>query len=330
MNKIKALDVKHYVEGKLHVLSSQVETIAKWPESKNVKGVWEFLRAIRITHWWVKNFTEIVRLLNCLTDNVLWRWTQLKQLSFEILQIKCVTKVAMHGIDWSLVIHVYTDASGFTEGLVITQFQVVEGFKKSVKVSIIYDALTFSITEQKYQIYKWELCAMMKFIFKFQYLLCTSDCQVIIHTDHKLLIHFLNSSLHDRIYDHWAVKLQGLNIKIVHIKGSRNVIADDLSQTIFFKKDCEEDNTVHLTLDNLHWEGAQWIWKNDKDEFETFLKGLTDDEQTEVVSKRSLNNISVFALQSSMSWWEMYESSAWFMTVYHYIITDDLSTPISA
>lgn len=330
VDKVKALGVEHYVGGKLHVLSSRVETIAKWPEPKNAKSVRGFLGAIGITRRWVKNFTEIARPLNRLTGNVLWRWTQSEQLSFEILRIKCATKVAMHGIDWSLVVHVYTDASGFAGGLVITQFQMVEGSKKPVEVPIIYDALTFSITKRKYQTYKRELCAMVKFTSKFQYLLRTPDHQAIIHTDHKPLVHFLDSSLHDGIYGHWAAKLRGLNIKIVHIKGSRNIIADGLSRTIFFKEDCGEDDTVHLALDNLHREGAQWIWKDGKDRFEAFLKGLTDDEQTEVVSKGSLNNISVFALQSSMSWREAYESSAWFMAVYHYIITGDLPTPTPA
>ena len=60
----------------------------------------------------------------------------------------------MHNIDWSLEIHFYTDASSFAGGLVITQFQKLNSFSKLVKVLIIYNTLTFSVTEQKYQTYK--------------------------------------------------------------------------------------------------------------------------------------------------------------------------------
>ena len=77
----------------------------------------------------------------------------------------------MNGIDWSLDTHFYTDVSGFTGGLVITQFQKKDKAFKSVKVLIIYDALTFSTTERKYQTYKQELCAIVRFAIKFQYLL---------------------------------------------------------------------------------------------------------------------------------------------------------------
>ena len=84
----------------------------------------------------------------------------------------------------------------------ITQFQKASRELKLIEVSIIYNALTFSVTEQKYQTYKQKLCAIVKFAIKFQYLLQNSEHSGIIHTDYKLLIHFLNSSLHDGIYRH--------------------------------------------------------------------------------------------------------------------------------
>ncbi|SLM35366.1 hypothetical protein LPUS_04613 [Lasallia pustulata] len=138
----------------------------------------------------------------------------------------------------------------------------VKGFQKGdkdsklVEVPIIYDALTFSATERKYQTYKRELCAIAKFASKFQYLLWNLERPGIIHTDHKPLVHFLNSSLHDGIYGHWAVRLWELHVKIVDIKGTQNVIADGLSQTIFFREDCGEDNTVYAAQEHIKEEGA--------------------------------------------------------------------------
>ena len=65
----------------------------------------------------------------------------------------------------------YIDASEFVENLIITQFQILLESLKSVKVSIIYDAVTFFLIERRYVIYKRKLCAMIKFAFKYHYLL---------------------------------------------------------------------------------------------------------------------------------------------------------------
>ncbi|SLM37975.1 Ribonuclease H-like domain [Lasallia pustulata] len=289
VDHIKALGVEHHVGGKVHILSKRVETITKWPEPTNAKG-----------------------------------------LSFDILRIKYATNVAMNGIDWSLDVYFYSDASGFAGGLVITQFQKVNGELNPVEVPIIYDALTFSVTEQKYQTYKRELCAIVKFATKFQYLLRNPERPGIIHTDHKPLIHFLKSSLHDGIYGHWAARLRELHVKIVHIKGTRNVIADGLSRTIFFKEDCEEDDTVRMAREHIQRDGAQWIWKDGKDGFESFLKKLADGEKAEVIGNGTLHSIPVFALQSSASWQEAYRASSWFGAVYDYASTGDLPKPTSA
>ncbi|SLM38554.1 Ribonuclease H-like domain [Lasallia pustulata] len=230
----------------------------------------------------------------------------------------------MYGIDWSLDIHFYTDASGFAGGLVITQFQKGDKDSKLVEVPIIYDALTFSITERKYQTYKRELCAIAKFASKFQYLLRNLERPGIIHTDHKPLVHFLNSSLHDGIYGHWAARLWELHVKIVHIKGARNVIADGLSRTIFFREDCGEDNTVYAAQEHIKEEGAQWIWKDGKDGFEAFLKNLANGDRAEVIGQGTLHSIPVFAVQSSASWQGAYQVSKWFGMVYQYLCTGDL------
>ena len=57
-------------------------------------------------------------------------------------------------------------------------------------------------------------------------------------------MHFLEFSLHDSIYEYWAVRLWELHIRMIYIKNERNVIADSLFKIIFFKKNCEKNNTV--------------------------------------------------------------------------------------
>ena len=71
-----------------------------------------------------------------------------------------------------------------------------------IEVSVIYDAIIFSITERRYITYKRELCVMIKFALKHHYLLRNLNRHVIIYINYKSLTQFLNFNMHDKIYDH--------------------------------------------------------------------------------------------------------------------------------
>ena len=122
----------------------------------------------------------------------------------------------MHGIDYTKANYFYTDASGFTAGLVITQFQdevsADSKSSKDVEVSILYDLFAFTFTRRKYPTYKRELYAIVSFATKYDYLCKHSFVSTIIHTDHKPLTHFLTSDAYENIYGHWADRLRRLNI----------------------------------------------------------------------------------------------------------------------
>ena len=126
----------------------------------------------------------------------------------------------MHEINLTLIVHFYTNVSSFDVELVITQFQIsrfvnITSFDdKSIEVSIAYDFFIFVSTRQRYFIYKRELYVMITFVIKYDYLCKHSYLSTIIHIDHRSLIHFLNSNLHENIYDHWANQLRRLNLFI--------------------------------------------------------------------------------------------------------------------
>lgn len=98
---------------------------------------------------------------------------------------------------------------------------------------IIYDSFTFTRSQRRYPTYKRELCGLVKFVTKYDYLCKHPQLTTLVHTDHKPLTFFTSSDVHEGIYGHWADQLQRLNIKIVYIPGPRNKAADSLSRTIF-------------------------------------------------------------------------------------------------
>ncbi len=370
---IKALGVTHRIGGHVHILEERVAKIARWPVPSDQTEVRGFLGTVGITRRWVKNFAEIARPLSRLTSkNILWKWTQAEQLSFEILRIKCATRTSMYGIDLGLTIHIYTDASGFGAGCAITQFQPTsqadatttqaesvsirtaslektsrasiavpqkasadskQKLTADVEVPVLYDSFTLTPTQRKYPTYKRELCAIVTFCKKYDYLCKHPYHPAVIHTDHKPLTHFLGSDLHEGIYGHWADQLRRLNLSIQYIPGPRNKAADGLSRTLFDSPDCSETSAVNLVKQKLDTCGPQWIWKDGKDGYEAFLSSLSSTDRNELLDQGTIHGVPAFtaapAADASPSWKEVFLSSQWFGDIYRFLL-DQHEEPPSA
>ena len=328
---IEALGVRHCVGGHVYIRGGRISRIAAFPVPTDQTSVRAFLGVVGITRRWVKNFTELARPLNRLTGKVEWRWTEQEQLSFEILRIKCSVATAVHGLDLTAVCHFYTDASLHGAGLCITQFRTPEeafssGGKQLVEVPITYDSFAFSATQKLYPTYKKELCAVVKFSIKYDYLCKHPYNTSIIHTDHRPLVHFLKSDSHEGIYGHWADQLRRLNIDIQYIPGPRNKVADGLSRTLF-QTDLS-DASVGACGKRLAESGPQWIWKDGKDGFEAFLKGLDSATGVEVIDHGTAHGVPVFRVEAMASqagsWQTAYMASKWFQDVYRIHTIDDV------
>ena len=323
ISKIRALDVNHIVGEEIKIIEKCIRKIVEWLISINICSVRAFLESISITRQWVKNFAEMTRSLTRLTEDTEWKWTESESLFFDLLCIKCTVTVSMHGIDWSIQFHFYSDASGYVRDLVITQFQILLRYKKSAEMSILYDVFTFNQAECHYSTYKRELCVIVKFVVKHNHLLWNSDSKMyeVLHTDHMSLICFLKLELHDEIYEHWVTKLQKLNVKLQYIKRFWNKMMNSLSRIIFRDKTCT-DNSVISALRaevNKHWSDSQWFWKDRKDEYDSFLEQLTESEKEKILISDTINELNVFTLNVSFLWSNVYQASEWFSHTYRFV-----------
>ncbi|KAI1000467.1 hypothetical protein K3495_g7728 [Podosphaera aphanis] len=124
--------------------------------------------------------------------------------------------------------------------------------------------------------YKKELCAIVEFARKYEHMLRSPSPSVIL-TDHKPLIYFLVSSMLDGIYARWASELRCLGVEIVWIPGSRNVVADALSRTVFPDAECNTppmEEFGELVLDGH--DNPLWVWKDGKGGYEELLKKVAE------------------------------------------------------
>ena len=143
------------------------DKIRIWPTPTMPSEVRAFLGVINMTRRWVKNFAEIKIPLSRLTGKIEWQWGEAGQNSFQMLQEKCSSAIEMHGWDFRGRTVMYSDASKFGAGCAITQSRMNGG--KITEVPILYDAFTFSKCQRNYGTYKRELCALVEFSRKYDY-----------------------------------------------------------------------------------------------------------------------------------------------------------------
>ncbi|POS83256.1 hypothetical protein EPUL_005456 [Erysiphe pulchra] len=196
VHDVLALGIIHKAGGILQIKEDRARLIRAWPIPMSSSDVAAFLGAIGITRRWVKNFAEISRPLTCLTGKVDWKWESAKQVSFEILREKCSTTVEIFGYEFDQPVNLYSDASKFAGGCCITQMRG----SSSIEVATLYDSFIFSPTQINYGTYKRELCAIVEFCRKFEYMLRSLSSTSIIWTGHQPIVRFLDSLHHEGIY----------------------------------------------------------------------------------------------------------------------------------
>lgn len=194
-----------------------------------------------------------------------------------------------------------------------------------MKVFILYNFFSWFVLQQKYSVYKKELCAIITFVKKYNYLCKHLYISMIVHTDHKSLTYFLKFNLHKKIYKHWVNKLHQLNVSIVYISDHWNKVVNELSRTLFNSDDCLNDRkvqkmTIELTKQSLHW-----VWWDEKEKFEELLTKLTLNEWLEIIEQSIINDMFIFDLNimtitsENVFWEQIYKYFVWFENIYRFL-----------
>lgn len=153
-----------------------------------------------------------------------YTWDDRCQLAFETLKEALCVDPVLRVPNFSRGYKLACDASDCAVGAVLLQED-----ESSIDRPVAYFSKMLFPPQTRYSTIEKEALSIVLALQHFQYYLATSQPTLIL-TDHKPLIYISSLSNVNRRLMRWVLFLQNFNLKLKHVKGRDNVIADCLSR----------------------------------------------------------------------------------------------------
>ena len=226
--------VKPEVEYLGHIISAsgvkpdpkKVEKVKFFPVPKNVTDIRSFVGLCSYYRRFVADFAKIAKPMFELTKKgVKFEMNPAAISAFEQLKGKLIEAPVLRYPDFKKPFTIYCDASNIALGAVLAQMDADE--KDYV---IAYDSRVLSKEERRYSVTERECLAVLYAIKQFRPYIHGTAFTVV--TDHGSLQWLKTLRDPDGRLARWALKLQGLDMKIIHRPGERHGNADALSRAV--------------------------------------------------------------------------------------------------
>ncbi len=145
----------------------KLESVASWQPPKDIRGVQWFLGFTGFYHHLVAGYSEIVHpLLTLIRKVATWHWGYDQQQAFDELRTRMCSAPILRQPDFNKRFFVQIDASNHGMGTILSQEgDELANLDKDTMPKlhpIAFYSATFTPTQQKYDIYKKELYAIIK------------------------------------------------------------------------------------------------------------------------------------------------------------------------
>ena len=197
-------------------LPEKVEAMLKMAEPKTKKQLRAFVGLVNYYRdMWRRRSHVLAPLTTLCSATQKWVWGETQQKAFDEVK-KMICKEAILAFpNFNEEFVIYTDASKYQLGGVITQN----------KRPLAFYSRKLSDTQMRYTVTERELLSIVETLKEFRTILLGQ--RIIVYTDHKNLTY--NDLQTDRVL-RWRLLLEEFGVDIRYIKGVSNIVADVLSR----------------------------------------------------------------------------------------------------
>lgn len=214
-------------QGKVLPVAAKVEVILKFPVPSTRKELKRFLGMAGYYRAFCRNFAQVVSPLTHLTSpKVLFQWTPECQNAFEKAKALLANAPVLKAPDFSHPFALYTDASDVGVGAVL-----VQNDDSGIEHPVAFFSRKLSPCQVRYSTIEKETLALILALEHFEIYVSTSD-PLLVYTDHNPLLFLQRSAFTNRRLLRWSLALQEIPLKIQHVKGTDNLVADCLSRVV--------------------------------------------------------------------------------------------------
>ena len=249
----------------------KVEAIAKMKAPIDISGLRRFLGLTSYYRRFIQSYADKAEPLNrLLRKGNVYRWNEECQKAFETLKIALSTAPVLAYPDFSKEFILYTDASNFGIGVVLSQKDELD--KERV---VAYASRSLSKQERNYTVTEKECLAIIWAISMFRTYLYGRKFTVV--TDHAALRWLKDIKTPEGRLARWGLKLQEYDMVIINRPGKKHRNADALSRI-------DDNNVIRLIKDGSMIERVRVAQRKDrqlKDVIEFLETGKGKEKLTE-------------------------------------------------
>ena len=213
-------------QGQVAPVAAKIDAILQYPVPDTKKRLMRFIGMIGYYRRFCDNFAHVsTPLTDLMSTKRKFVWSQDCQKAFEALKGILASAPVLQAPEMNKPFSLTVDASDNGVGAVLFQ-----PGSSNVLHPVCYFSYKFKSYQKSYSTVEKEALGIVLALEKFRsYLSCTAY-PITVFTDHNPLVFIERVKFKNMRVLRWALALQPFNIKILHIKGKDNVMADALSR----------------------------------------------------------------------------------------------------
>jgi hypothetical protein len=211
-------------QGRVLPKEANVKAISKFVRPISKREIKRFLGMAGFYRKFVQNFSIIAEpITNLLKKNQKMVWTDVCQCAFEKLKVILQNSPVLKAPDFEKPFTINTDACDVGAGAVLLQM-----CDTGIDCPVAYFSRKFNSCQRNYSTIEKECLALVWAIQQFQIYIGSNP--ITVFTDHNPLVFINRVKGNNQRILRWSLYLQQFYLKISHISGKANLMADALSR----------------------------------------------------------------------------------------------------